>query len=161
VFKSLSGVFCKAKKVVQDMSTKNYWVCASFIKVSLMKVTYEWEQIFHHTLHIYHQIWTKFDKGSEHNATERLLIPSKPAHGRQHHYLGCKWNYMYLCTDTLFRVSLSFLLLHHHSSLGIGLAISCKYCYSCMFKYQLAGYHYSTLHKHHITFTFFLTKDHS
>jgi len=31
-------------------------VCASFINVSLMKVTYGYEQIFHHILHIYHQI---------------------------------------------------------------------------------------------------------
>jgi len=81
-------------------------VCASFITVSLMKVTYGWERMFHHTLHIYHQIWAKFDKGSEHNAIERLLIPSKSAHDRPHHYLGCKWNYMYPCTDILFSVSL-------------------------------------------------------
>jgi hypothetical protein len=114
-------------------------------------------KFFHHTLHIYHQIWAKFDKGSEHNAIEHL-IPSKSAHDRSHNYLGCKWNYMYLFTDILFSVSLSFLLLHHHSSLGIGVAISYKYSYSCMFKYQLADYHYSTLHKHHITFTIFSHK---
>jgi hypothetical protein len=120
----------KQKRTVQDVSTKNYRVHSSFIKIILMMVTYGCEQIFHHTLHIYHQIWAKSDKGSEHNATEHLLIPSKSAQGRPHHFLGCKWNYIYLCTNILSNVSLSFLLLHHHSSLGTGVAISCKYRYS-------------------------------
>jgi len=42
-----------------------------------MKVTYGWEQILPHTFHTYHQIGAKFYMGSEHNAIERLLIPSK------------------------------------------------------------------------------------
>ena len=117
--------------------------------------------IFHHTLHIYHQIWAKFDKSSEHNATERLLIPSKSAHGRPHHYLGCKCHYMYLCTDILFSVSLSFLLLHHHSSLGIGVAISCKYCYSCIFKHVGRLPLWYIIQISHYLHYLFIIKDHS
>jgi hypothetical protein len=128
-----------------------------------MKVTSGCEQIFHHPLHIYHKIWAKSDKGSEHNATERLLIPSKSAQGRPHHFLGCKWNYIYLCTNILFSVSLSFLLLHHHSSLGIGVEISCKYCYSCTFKYpgiSRLSLRYVTQISHYFWY-FLLIKDHS
>jgi hypothetical protein len=143
--------------------TKNYQVHASFIKIILMKVTIGCEQIFHYHLHIYHLIWAKSDKEPEHNATEHLLIPSKSAQGRPHHFLGCKWNYIYLCTNILFSVSLSFLLLHHHSSLGIGAAISYKYCYSCVFKCPSISrlpLQYITQMSHYFSY-FVLIKDHS
>ena len=86
--------------------------------------------IFHHTLHlpsdmgkIWHGIWTQ--------CYWALVNSTKICTGQ-----ATPFSYIYLCIGILFSVSLSFLLLHHHSSLGRGVAVSCKYCYSCMFKYQ-------------------------
>ena len=51
-FKSFQVSFAKQKTTVQDMPTKNYRVCASFIKVSLMKVTYGWEHFSPYFTHL-------------------------------------------------------------------------------------------------------------